>query len=603
MAQLWNQLTQHMAPLDWAIIVIYLMLALGLGLYHMKKAQAGIDNYFASGRSASWWLLGTSMVATTFAADTPLAVSGWVIGTGIANNWFWWCWVMGTMLGVFFFSRLWRRAGVLTDNELTELRYSGQAAGFLRGFRAIYFGILYNCIVIGWVNLAMTKILMYTIGLNQDQKMYALFFCFGFSLLYTLLSGLSGVMATDFVQFIMAMFGSIFLAVVCVQHIGGLDAIIPELTANYGAARAAEITAMFPARSSDLFAMVLVFVCLQWWSAGNTDSGGYLAQRMIAAKNEKHSFLGMLWFNVAFYCLRPWPWILVGLCAAVLLPGMDPAIKATVTADPETGYIFMMRQFLPVGMLGLVVASFFAAYMSTIDTHLNWGASYLINDVYKRFIARNATERHYIRASWIATLCIAVCGAIVSLHMDSIREAWYVIAKVYAGLAVIYILRWFWWRINAWSEIGAMGSSILCLIATSVVIPRYFPGVTVPAFPFILYYVVPISVGVALLLTFATPPVREDKLVEFYRKVRPGGLGWKRIAAQVPGADKDPGPGAAIPGYVLSVIAVYCALFGVGKLLLGAPGLGLALCAVAVACGWAVWIYVSRLKWDDGSAG
>jgi Na+/proline symporter len=599
MEQLWETMTQYVAPLDWAIIVAYLMVALGLGLYHMKKAQSGLDDYFASGRSASWWLLGTSMVATTFAADTPLAVSGWVIGSGISNNWYWWCWVMGTMLGVFFFSRLWRRAEVLTDNELTELRYSGPEAGFLRGFRAIYFGILYNCIVIGWVNLAMTKILMYTVGLNENQKMYALFFCFGFSLLYTVLSGLSGVMATDFVQFIMAMFGSIFLAIVAVRHIGGLDAIMPGLVANYGGARAAEMTAMFPARGSDMFAMVLVFITLQWWSAGNTDSGGYLAQRMIAAKNEKHSFLGMLWFNVTFYCLRPWPWILVGLCAAVMLPNLDPSVQATIAADPETGYIFMMRQFLPVGMLGLVVASFFAAYMSTIDTHLNWGASYLVNDVYKRFIVRDGTDKHYIAVSWVSTMFIAVCGAIVSLHMDSIREAWYIIAKVYSGLAVIYILRWFWWRINAWSEIGAMGASIACLLVTSVIMPRYFPGITVPVFPFILLYIVPISLGVALLLTFITPPVREEKLVAFYSKVRPGGMGWARIAKQVPGSDKDTGPLAAVPGYLLAVVAVYCALFGVGKLLLGAPRLGMVLCGVSVLCSWGVWVYVSRLKWTD----
>ena len=596
MQEFFSRMTEHLAPLDWAIVGAYLLFAIGLALYHMRRATSGMDNYFASGRKASWWLLGTSMVATTFAADTPLAVSGWVIGTGISMNWYWWAWVMTHMMGVFFFARLWRRSRVLTDTELVEVRYSGASAGFLRFFRSIYFGIVFNCVVIGWVNLAMTKILQHTVGVDKTT---ALWFCFGFSLLYTMLAGLSGVMATDFIQFIMAMFGSIYLAMAAVRGVGGLDAIIPKLTANYGAARATEITSLIPPMGSELVATVIVFIFLSWWGATNADSGGYLAQRMLAAKNEKHSFLGMLWFNIAFYCLRPWPWIVVGLCASVLVPGMEPAAREAIAADPEVGYIFMMKQFLPVGILGLVIASFFAAYMSTIDTHLNWGASYLVNDVYKRFFVPEGSDRHYVWVSMGATALIAFMGAYVSLHMDSIREAWYVIAKVYSGVAVIYILRWYWWRINAWSEIAAMASSLTCLIMTSLIMPKYMPNVAVPAFPQILLYIVPITVTVALIATFVTQPVDENKLISFYKKVRPGGAGWKKIAARVTDVAPGDNPLEAWPGYVLGVVAVYSALFGVGRLLLGPRWIGVVLLVVSAACGLGIWVYASNLNWQE----
>lgn len=595
-------LFQNISKIDWLIILVYFAFSFGYAAWHSKTSSKGMTNYFAAGKKASWWLLGTSMVATTFAADTPLAVSGWVLGAGIANNWFWWCWVMGTMLGVFFFSRLWRRSGVLTDNELVEVRYSGPEAGFLRGVRAIHFGILYNCIVIGWVNMAMTKILQHTIGLDDTQKMYALFFCFFFSLAYTMLAGLSGVMATDFVQFLLAMFGSVWLMLAAIKGIGGLGNLMPGLQANYGAERAAEMTALFPAQGTDMFWMVIVFVLLQWWSAGNTDSGGYLAQRMLAAKDEKNSFFGMLWFNISFYCLRPWPWIIVGLCAGVLLPTFAPEVQAAIKADPETGYIYMMNHFLPVGILGAVIASFFAAYMSTIDTHLNWGASYLVNDIYKRFIKPDAPDKHYVVISWVATIVIALCGALVSTQMDSIRQAWYVIAKIYAGLAVIYILRWFWWRINAWSEISAMAMSMICLIVTSIIMPKYYPGIEVPRFPFILLYIVPITVLTSLIVTFLTPPVREEKLISFYKKVRPGGPGWKKVQALIPGAEKDLGPMDAVPGYVLSVVIVYCILFGTGKMLLGEPVLGGALLAVSLVLAAVLWKIIAAMKWDEFSS-
>ncbi|HPI76134.1 MAG TPA: Na+:solute symporter [bacterium] len=582
-------LTKHLTVLDWSIIAIYFVFVFGLAIYHSRRANKGMDDYFVSGRKASWWLLGTSMVATTFAADTPLAVSGMVVRNGIAWNWYWWGLAMATLMGVFFFSRLWRRSGVLTDNELIELRYEGGSAAFLRAFRGIYFAIIYNCIVIGWVNLAMVKILGLTLDFDKNQ---ALWICMSFALVYTLMSGLTGVMATDVMQFAIAMFGAIYLAVVAVIDIGGLGAIHDGLITTYGANKAAEISSLFPAYSSQysvgMFWPVMIFIFFQWWTASNSDSGGYLAQRMLSAKDEKHSFLGMLWFNIAHYCLRPWPWIMVGLCAAILFPYIPDA--AGVYPDPELGYVKVMLKYLPVGMLGLVLASFFAAYMSTIDTHLNWGASYMVNDIYKRFIKKEASDRHYIVASWVATVLIAVCGAGVTMMMDSIADAWYVVSAIYGGLAIVYILRWFWWRINAWSEIGAMTAA---LSMTYVV-----RGIFKVPYPLALIYIVPVALTVAFAATFLTKPVSKEKLTAFYRKVRPGGPGWRLISKDIPGADKDPGPAQSVFAYVVSIAAVYCALFGIGKLLLGPASRGLLLIGIAIALGGVLWKYISSQNWQ-----
>ncbi len=599
-----GDITEHVGALDWAVIGLYFVFAIGIALYHSRKATSGMDNYFASGRNASWWLLGTSMVATTFAADTPLAVSGYVVKSGIAMNWFWWSWAMANLLGVFFFARLWKRSGVLTDTELAEVRYGGRSAAFLRGFRGVYFAILYNCIVIGWVNLAMTKLIEHTLGI---EKFTALAICFGFSLVYTMLAGLTGVMVTDMVQFLMAMFGAIWLAVAAIRGIGGIGAIHTKLAVTYGADRAADITAMMPAPGSEVFITVMVFIFFQWWTAFNTDSGGYLAQRMIAAKDEKNSFLGLLWFNIAHYCLRPWPWILVGLCAAVLFPYLPDA--AGNLPDPEVGYVKVMLMFLPSGMLGLVLASFFAAYMSTIDTHLNWGASYIVNDVYKRFVKRDATDRHYIKVSLAATVFIAVCGAASTMLMQSIAGAWYIVTAIYAGLGVIYILRWYWWRINAWTEISAMISALVFTILFRLVLGTYLMpgfelwGIKWFKFPFVIMVIVPLVLLVSFVTTFATSPVPQDKLVEFYRRVRPGGPGWRGIRKLIPGAEKDPGPGRNLVGYVIAVSAVYCALFGIGKLILGPATAGFALLAGAALLGVALWVFISKQEWEQPGGG
>ncbi len=656
-----GRMYEHVSPIDWYIIVAYMIFALGIALYHSRNATSGLDNYFVSGRKMAWWLLGTSMVATTFAADTPLAVSGWVISKGISMNWWWWGMAMAHLAGVFFFSRLWRRSEVLTDTELTELRYDGTSAAFLRGFRGIYFALFYNCIVIGWVNLAMVKLIGYTLGID---KFTALIICFTFSLIYTMLAGLTGVMVTDLIQFTLAMFGSVYLAIVAVSHIGGMDTVLAKITENFGAEKAAELTAMFPAYGTEMFLTVCVFVFFQWWTATNIDCGGYLAQRMLSARDERHSFFGLLWFNIAHYCLRPWPWIVVGLCAAALY---GPVGSPGGLADPEVGYVKIMLDFLPAGMLGIVLASFFGAYMSTIDTHLNWGASYLVNDIYKRFLEKNygnhtyniiswsffvvflifgyslygrtlgsqpesakyvvyfviafslifityklfirprESGKHYIHVSLLATVFIALCGAAGTMMMKSISGAWFIVTAIYAGLAIIYVLRWYWWEINAWSEIGAMfgalfGTFLFRYYMGTVAFPDFRFGqwgIKLFNFPFVLLLIVPCSLAFSFLATAVTKPVSTEQLVRFYKKVRPGGPGWKPIQALVPGAEKDPGPGSKFIAYITSVVAVYCTLFGIGKLIMGPRLLGALLLGIAIVLAVVLWNMLSHLIWTQ----
>jgi len=567
--------------LDWSIVIGYLALALGMGLYHMRAATQGMENYFLSGRRATWWLLGTSMAATSFAADTPLAVSGFIIKSGISWNWYWWSSAMAGMVSLYFFSRLWRRSRVLTDAEFIEMRYSGRPARILRVYLSIHSGVLCNCIVIGWVNLAMVKVLANTIAIDEQK---ALWFCFGFSLVYTMMAGLRGVMATDLIQFVIAMFGSIWLAVAAVNGVGGLGQLQARLAEVHGAVRAAEITAFFPGSGSELFVPVMAFIFFQWWSASNPAGGGgntgHLTQRMLSAKNEKHAFFGVLWYNVAQYCLRSWPWILAGLCGAILYPALE---------DPEIGYIKLMNDFLPPGILGLMVVSFFAAYMSTIDTHLNWGASYLVNDIYKRFFNPEATEKQCIRAAMVMTAVLALLGMLVTTLMTSIRDGWYIVTSIGGGVSIIYILRWYWWRINAWTEIAAMLSALGCTAFFRLGLEYEYPQV--------LFWVVPISVGAALATTFLTRPVDRATLVAFYGRIRPGGILWRPIARQVPGSQGDPAPLRSVPAFIFSIVALYCALFGVGKLLLGPQWLGaLLLIICAAACGL-VWRFVAGLEW------
>ena len=558
--------------LDWTFVAIYFVLALGIGLYFSRKAGGDIVEYFTSGRSLPWWLAGTSMVATTFAADTPLAVTELVANHGIAGNWLWWNMLMSGLLTVFLFARLWRRAEVLTDVEFTEIRYSGKPAAILRGFRALYLAIPINLIILGWVTLAMVKIIELSIGVD---KWVAVGICVLVTLLYSGLSGLWGVVVTDFLQFIIAMVGSIALAFFAVDAVGGIEGLKTGLIAQYGADH--QILNFTPEIGSVWMPLTAFFVYLavNWWAAwypgAEPGGGGYIAQRMFATKNERHSLLATLWFNIAHYALRPWPWVLVALTSLVLFPTVE---------DKQTGYILVMLNYLPTGFKGLMLASFAAAFMSTVSTQLNWGSSYLINDFYKRFVKTDASEKHYVMAARVSTVFLVIAGALVTSQMETIAGAWKFLLAIGAGTGSVYILRWFWWRINAWSEISAMLASLV----VSIVLQSVLGMDTNDAhgFAMVMLITVGISTVTWLTVTFLTAPETDETLIKFYRKTRPGGSMWKPIAAKAPDVKADTGLGRDLLDWLAGIIMIYAALFGFGKFLLGETLIGLGLLLVAV---------------------
>ncbi|MAP41721.1 MAG: sodium:proline symporter [Woeseiaceae bacterium] len=541
--------------LDWFIIALYFFVILAVGFTYYRRASTDVGQFFLSGRSLPWWLAGTSMVATTFAADTPLAVSGIVARDGIAGNWIWWNAALGSTLAVFFFARLWRRAGIVTDVEFAELRYTGRPAAFLRGFRALYLGLPVNFLIMGWVNLAMAKILLVTLGWD---RLTAVLVSLAFTGIYTSLSGLWGVVVTDFIQFALAMLCTIALAWFALRlpEVGGIDglqAALPESTFRFlptigtNGIDAVQTIAL-------PLASFIAFLGVQWWASWYPGSepggGGYVAQRMMSTQNERHSLIATLWFTVAHYCLRPWPWILVGLASLVLYPDIT---------DREAGYVMVIRDHVPAGWRGLILAGFFAAYMSTIGTQLNWGCSYVINDFYRRFIKSNASEAHYVRASRLTTLLLMILGGIVTFYLESIRQAWEFILESGAGIGLVLILRWYWWRVNAWSEIAAMVAPAIGF--------AYLKLFTNIVFPNSLFYLVTWTTACWLLVTYLTQPEPLSHLTAFYRRVQPSGPGWRHITDTA----HLPAPEPITPmliNWIAGWILVYATLFGVGTILL-----------------------------------
>jgi len=563
-----------MTVLDWAIVAGYGLFALAVGAIYSRRAGRSTNEYFISSRNLPWWIIGTSMVATTFAADTPLAVSGIVAKDGIAGNWLWWNLALAHLLAVFFFSRLWRRAGIITDLELIELRYSGRPAAALRGFRALYEGVLTNGIIMGWVLLAMAKLL----GVLFDfPKIWALGLCLVLALAYTVLSGFWGVVVTDLVQFAIAMVGAIALAIIAVGDHGGLSEVVSGIEP--------ETLALFPRHGGELWTAFLVYLGINWWASKHVDGGGYLSQRMFAARSERDSQLGTLWFAVAHYALRPWPWILVGLVALKAHGGEDwfsGNAALGIKGDPELGYAQMIKDCLPVGLRGLMVASFFAAFMSTIDTHLNWGGSYLVNDLYRRFLARDREERHYVLAARVCAVLLMLVGVGVALLMETIAGGWKLMWQLTAGIGGVYVLRWFWWRINAWSEIAAWTASSIATLVLNLGFPEmdFGPRLSITAL---------FSTGCWLIVTLLTAPVAEERLVEFYRRVRPRSPGWRPIAERAGLVADRSGIGGDLLGWALGTAVVFGALFGIGKLLLGEPMLGALGLGAAAAGGICIW--------------
>jgi solute:Na+ symporter, SSS family len=592
----------NLSAIDWAIVFAYFALSMAIGILFTKKGGESVEEYFLSGRNVSWWLAGASMVATTFAADTPLVVTGLVFANGVAGNWIWWNMLMSGMLTVFFFARLWRRAGVMTDVEFAELRYSGRPAAMLRGFRALYLAIPINLIILGWVTKAMIKILTISLGLHPvnvlgmtvSGEVLAVGICFIITVAYSTGAGMWAVLWTDLVQFVIKMSAVIILAVYAVRAVGGMDKMKAGLTAHYGSSDAA--LSVLPIRWTDggiagyawMPLLTLgVFLSVQWWAAwypgAEPGGGGYVAQRIFSSKTERDGVLATLTFQVAHYALRPWPWIVTALAAVILYPnGVGP------NNDHEAAYVQAYVDLLPTPWRGFMMAGFAAAYMSTVGTQLNWGASYLVNDFYRRFLNKAASERHYVSVSRWATVVLFLLSIIVTSMIDTVGAMWELLLALGSGTGLVLILRWYWWRVNAWSEISAMVASFVVSIGAMALVKSRMPAGSPLIQSYVMLITVVVSTIVWLSVTFLTAPEPEAKLEAFYQRVRPGGPGWRRISARLGyGRETIPGGALAWTNWLAGVVAVYASLFGIGKLVFGELGNGLVLLVIAaLAFAW-----------------
>ena len=580
---------------DWIIVVAYFILSFVIAAYFRKRAGKSIEEFFLSGRNLPWWIAGTSMVATTFATDTPLAVTELVARNGIAGNWLWWNFVVGMIFTVFFFARLWRRAGVITDVEFIELRYSGKVGAFLRGFRALYLGLFINTVVMGWVNVAMASILEGMFGIPSEEVLLYVFGIMLFVAVYSALAGLWGVAVTDAIQFVIAMIGTTALAFIVldlpqVGGISGLQRQLPDWVFQFLPVVSNVEQAVTGGVLSLTVSAFFAYIFIQWWAVWYPGSepggGGFIAQRMLSSKDERHSLLATLWFTIAYYCLRPWPWIVVALASLVLYPELGPEEK-------RLGYIYAMRDYLPTGMRGLLVASFLAAYMSTITTLLNWGTSYLVNDFYKRFIRREASASHYVLISRLATFVVMLASVAVTMRIETISGAWQFIMEAGAGVGLVLILRFYWWRINAWSEIVAT--------VTPFFVYAYIVRYTDVSFPDTLFYIVAVTTVCWVAATLATKQVDHEHLARFYKLVRPGGIGWRKYREEFPEVEADSGYGRLFVDWILGSVLVYAVLFGVGKIILGSTGLGSAILVVGVIAAAVVYRDLSRIPTGDSS--
>ena len=676
--------------IDWIIVGGLLLGSIVVGIVLSRRGTADTASYFKSAGGLPWWLLGVSIIATSFAADTPLVVSGLVITDGISGNWFWWCQVPIVMAGVWFYARLWRRANPMTDMELLAQRYSGPEASFLRGFKSFYLAVPYGCLVMGWVNEAMTKVLGLTFpplpwvrgldavllsiylatplsgsrevaarasleaspapivllqqataeardagiwneggdGLLQvardmnELKILLLLFCI--CLLYTTISGLWGVVVSDFLQFWVAMIGCAYLAWAAVGACGGIESMMGMIEANYGAGQATRMTTMLPPMTFVEDAgpgpalRLAVFLLVAWWSVGFTDGGSYMAQRLLAARTERDAALGFLAYAIGHYAVRMWPWIIVGLAAAALFPHVEGA-------DPEQGFVRVMLLVLGKGWLGALLAALLAAYLSTISTRLNLSASYLVNDLYRPFMRKDASERHYVRVAMLMTVLMAAGGIIVSLFLHSIKDAWFLLLALNGGIGAIYLLRWYWWRVSAWTELACLGSLLVLAPLTAFTEPTLgslaraglLEASTADAllpwlkYPMSLLLSVPVSVGVAIVVTIFARPTDRARLLDFEKSVRAGGPGWARIDREIRGQDPSWCTDSLLTprnalAWIVSVVGVYAALFGFGGVLFGdrfafglegdGRALSIFVSIIAVASWWGVAVLFERKK-------
>lgn len=559
--------------IDWLSIIMFFVLSLIIGLVVSRRAGSSAGEYFASGRSMPWWLLGVSMVATTFSSDTPNLVTGLVRQHGVSGNWMWWSFLLTGMVTVFVYAKLWRRSEVLTDIEFYELRYSGKAAAFLRGFRALYLGVFFNIMIMASVSLAAIKIGGVMLGLSPVQVMLMASVIVVF---YTMLGGLTGVLITDLFQFVIAMFGAVAAAFVAVGHpkVGSLTNLF---------SRVGDKLSILPDFNdpSQLWALLIIPLAVQWWSVwypgAEPGGGGYIAQRMLAARNEKHAMGATLFFNIAHYALRPWPWIIVALASLLVFPDLASLQQAFPSIDPsivrhDLAYPAMLT-FLPAGLLGLVVASLIAAFMSTISTHLNWGASYVVNDFYKRFINPEANEKKQVFIGRLSTLVLMAAAALLALALSDALQAFNILLQIGAGTGLIFLLRWFWWRINAAGEIAAMVISFLVAVFFELIYPRL--GLMELSASLKLVIGVAITTLGWIAVTFLTRPTNEETLISFYRRTRPGGPGWQQIVTRAAAdpANRDLSTAWDMPRALLAVfcglLLIWGALFATGYWLYG----------------------------------
>jgi solute:Na+ symporter, SSS family len=599
----------RLSLIDWVIVAFSLLICFVPALFFGRRAGKSTSEFFASGRSVPWWLAGLSMVATTFSSDTPNLVTDIVRRQGVAGNWCWWAFTLTGMATVFFYARLWRRSGVMTDLEFYEIRYSGAAASVVRGFRSVYLGLFFNCMIMATVNLAACKIAGVLFGMPRWQTLVLVGLL---NVVFAAHSGLWGVLVIDMIQFMIKMTAVIAAAYFAVKHVGGMDVVVSTLAARTGPG-GLNYLSILPDFSSNWDVALAVFVmpiAVQWWAVwypgAEPGGGSYIAQRMLASKSEKDSLGAVLFFNVTHYVLRPWPWIVVALCSLLVYPELADIQRAFPDLDPrllghDIAYPAMLK-FLPVGFIGLMVGGLIAANSSTILTHLNWGASYLVHDFYRRFVNRSADEKHYVRVGRLATIGLFFCAAGMTYLLDTAKDTFDIILQVGAGTGLLYLVRWFWWRVNAWCEVVAMVASFVVSLVLLVLARN---GAALSTHAGLL-----IAIAVTTVFWVATaylgPQTDRRTLIEFYRKVRPFGPGWRaiRMAAGVSEAEAR-ATHENIPlgllGWVAGCSMIWSALFTVGNVLYGRTGYALALAGVFAVSGLALLWVINRL-WSDSRA-
>ena len=621
-------LAVQLQTIDWTILIVSVAICFVPAIFYARKSGESVSEFFTSGQSVPWWLIGISMVATTFSTDTPNFVTNLIRKEGVSSNWQWWAFALTGMSTVFFFARLWRRSAVLTDLEFYELRYSGKAAKAVRGFRAVYLGLFFNCIIMASVNLAATKISGILFGFDKAQT---LAFCAVINIAFAATSGLWGVLVIDMIQFGIAMAGAFALAYFSLKQpeVGGLHGLIAKLSAT-----SPQTLSFIPTDSGLLWSVMLIPLLVGWWSTwypgAEPGGGSYIAQRMLAAKSERDALGGTLFFNFAHYVLRPWPWILVALCSMIVFPEVADIKKAfpnlpdNLLGD-DIAYPAMM-QFLPRGWLGLMVAGLLAAYVSTIITHLNWGTSYLVHDFYQRFIAPGKTEKHYVGVGRLMTVVLMLVAGSITLFMETAEQNFKLLLQIGAGTGSLYLFRWFWWRINAISEVTAMVASLVVAVIFQLLVRDYEKSVatayhmqnvltvddaaimnllknTLPTLdlkqPWYIVHQLPLGVGITTLswviATFVSKPTDAATLRKFYDRVRPAGPGWAKIRAEsgLP-ASPDSLP-MALLGTALGVTVIWTGLFATGSFIYGHTSQGMILGAVFAVCSVLMILLIRKL--------